>query len=278
MIMPERTKLVRVLLFALYFVIAFVTFLVVLFPFDRIKTRLENEVRAGTQMELNIARISPRFLNRFVLSDVVLSDQTGRVLFESPTISTHVSLFNFLRGVTAITMKARAYGGDLTVKTEQGTKRRFVAFNADGLDISSYSLLKNLGIKLSGRLGGSYEATGDAGKGRLMIKNLASRELKIMGFSVPDLDFDQVWIEGDVKGDRFIIKKFEFDGKELKVKISGDLVMRERGTLNLAVKFRPSERLATEQSGLLSLLKNRDPEGYYLLTLAGTLAEPMPRF
>ncbi|MEK6745225.1 MAG: type II secretion system protein GspN [Nitrospirota bacterium] len=276
--MIDRTTLIRRFSFALYFVIAFVTFLVVLFPFDRIKTRLESEVRAGTQMELNIARISPRFLNRFVLSDVVLSDQTGRVLFESPSISTHVSLFNFLRGITAVTIKAHAYGGDLTVKTEQGTKRRFVAFNADGLDIGSYALLKTLGLKLSGKLGGSYEMTGDAGKGKFLLKGLASRELKIMGFPVPDLDFDQGWIEGDVKGDRFIIKKFEFDGKELKVRISGDLVMRERGTLNLAVKFKPSERLATEQAGLLSLLKNRDPEGYYLLTLAGTVAEPMPRF
>ena len=82
--MIDRKILIRRLTFALYFVIAFVTFLVVLFPFDRIKSRLESEVRTGTQMELNVARISPRFLNRFVLSDVVLSDRTGRVLFESP--------------------------------------------------------------------------------------------------------------------------------------------------------------------------------------------------
>ena len=275
--MIDRTILIRRISFSLYFVIAFLTFLVFLFPFERVKARLESETRSRTQLELNIARISPRFLNRFVLSDVVLADQTGRVLFESPSISTHVSLFNFLRGITAVTMKARAYGGDLTVKSEQGTKRQFFAVNADGLDISSYSLLKTLGIKLSGRLGGSFEATGDAGKGRLVIKNLASRELKIKGFPVPDLDFDQGWIEGDVKGDRFTIRKLEFDGKELKIRISGDLVMRERGTLNLAVKFKPSERLATEQSGLLSLLKNRDAEGFYQFTLGGTVTEPMPR-
>jgi type II secretion system protein N len=278
MIMPERTKLVRVLFFALYFVIAFVTFLVVLFPFDRIKARLESEVRTGTQMELNVARISPRFLNRFVLSDVVLSDRTGRVLFESPAIHAHVSLFNLLRGIFAVNMKGHAYGGDLAVKTEQGSKRRFFAIDADRLDIATYSLLKDLGLKASGSLGGTFEMTGDAGKARFLLKGLATRELKIKGFLVPDLDFDQGWIEGDVKGDRFSIRKLELDGKELKIRISGDLVMRERGTLNLAVKFKPSERLATEQAGLLSLLKNRDPDGYYLLTLAGTVAEPLPRF
>jgi len=276
--MIDRKKLIRRLSFAFYFVLAFVTFLVILFPFDRIKTRLESEVRTGTQMELNVARISPRFLNRFVLSDVVLSDSTGRVLFESPEVHAHVSLFNFLRGIVAVTMKAHAYGGELTVKSEQGTKRRYVALDADGLDIGSYALFKNLGLKLSGKLGGSYEATGDAGKGRLVIKNLATRELKIKGFPVPDLDFDQGWIEGDLKGDRFTIRKLELDGKELKIRISGDLVTRERGTLNLAIKFKPSERLATEQAGLLSFLKNRDAEGYYLLTLAGTVSEPLPRF
>jgi type II secretion system protein N len=276
--MLDRKTLIRSLSFALYFVIAFVTFLVVLFPFDRIKARLESEVRTGSQLELNVARISPRFLNRFVLSDVVLSDRTGRVLFESPAIHAHVSLFNLLRGIFAVTMTGHAYGGDLAVKTEQGSKRRFFAIDADRLDIATYSLLKDLGLKASGSLGGTFEMTGDAGKARFLLKGLATRELKIQGFTVPDLDFDQGWIEGDVKGDRFSIRKLELDGKELKIRISGDLVMRERGTLNLAVKFKPSERLATEQAGLLSLLKNRDPDGYYLLTLAGTVAEPLPRF
>ena len=276
--MLDRKTLIRSFSFALYFVIAFVTFLVVLFPFDRIKARLESEVRTGSQLELNVARISPRFLNRFVLSDVVLSDRTGRVLFESPAIHAHVSLFNLLRGIFAVTVKGHAYGGDLAVKTEQGSKRRFFAIDADRLDIATYSLLKDLGLKASGSLGGTFEMTGDAGKARFLLKGLATRELKIKGFPVPDLDFDQGWIEGDVKGDRFSIRKLELDGKELKIRISGDLVMRERGTLNLAVKFKPSERLATEQAGLLSLLKNRDPDGYYLLTLAGTVAEPLPRF
>jgi type II secretion system protein N len=276
--MIDRTTLIRRSTFALYFVIAFVTFLVVLFPFDRIKARLESEVRTGTQLELNVARISPRFLNRFVLYDVVLSDRTGRVLFESPAIHAHVSLFNLLRGIFAVTMKGHAYGGDLAVKTEQGSKRRFFAVDADRLDIATYSILKDLGLKASGSLGGTFEMTGDAGKARFLFKGLATRELKIQGFPVPDLDFDQAWIEGDVKGDRFTIRKLELDGKELKIRISGDVVMRERGTINLSVKFKPSERLATEQAGILSLLKNRDPDGYYLLTLAGTVTEPLPRF
>jgi type II secretion system protein N len=275
--MIDRKTLIRGISFSLYFVIAFVTFLVLLFPFDRIKTKLESEMRSRTSLELNVARISPRFLNRFVLADVVLSDRTGRVLFESPAVHTHVSLFGFLRGLLSVDFKAHAYGGELSVRTEQGVKRRFVAVDADGLDVASYTLLKNLGLKLSGRLGGAFEMSGDTGKGRFLIKNLASRELKIRGFPVPDLDFEQVWIEGDVKGDRFTIKKLELDGKELKVRVSGDLVMRERGTLNLSVKLKPSERLAKEQSGLLSLLKNRDPEGFYLFSLGGTVAEPMPR-
>ncbi len=276
--MIDRTILIRRLSFSLYFVIAFLTFVVFLFPFERIKARLESETRSRTQLELNIARISPRFLNRFVLAEVVLSDRTGRVLFESPSVRTHVSLFGFLRGLLSVNFKAQAYGGAMSLRTEQGAKRQYFALDADRLDIGSYTLFKNLGLKLSGKLGGSYEATGDSGKGRLVIKNLTSRELKIKGFPVPDLDFDQGWIEGEVKGDRFTIRKLELDGKELKVRISGDLVMRERGTLNLVVKLKPSERLATEQAGLLSLLKNRDSDGYYLLTLAGTVAEPLPRF
>jgi type II secretion system protein N len=273
----DRTKLIRGISFSLYFVIAFVTFLVLLFPFDRIKFRLESEIRDRSPLELHIARISPRFINRFALSDVVLSDRTGRVLFESPVVNAHVSLFNLVRGVLAVDLQTKAYGGEVSVRSEQGAKRRFLSLDANGLDLASYALLKDLGIKLSGRLGGTFEMSGDMGMAKVLLKNVASRELAIKGFPVPDLDFDQAWIEGDVRGDRFVIKKFELDGKELKVRLSGDLVMRERGTLNLAVKLKPSERLANEQAGVLSLLKNRDAEGFYQFSLGGTVAEPMPR-
>ena len=275
--MIDKTTLIRRFSFALYFAIAFVTFLVVLFPFDRIKTRLESEMRSRTPLELGIARISPRFINRFVLADVVVSDRAGRVLFESSQVQTRVSLFGLLRGLLSVDMQAKAYGGELNMRSEQGAKRQFVALDADGLDLSSYALFKNLGLKLSGRLGGSLELNGDAGKVKFLLKNLASRELKVKGFPVPDLDFDQAWIEGDVKGDRFTIRKLELDGKELKVRVSGDLVMRERGTLNIAVKLKPSERLAKEQAMLLSLLKNKDSDGYFQFSLSGTVMEPMPR-
>jgi type II secretion system protein N len=273
----DRTKLIRGISFSLYFVITFVTFLVLLFPFDRIKFLLESEVRERTPLELHIARISPRFINRFALSDVVLSDRTGRVLFESPVVNAHVSVFNLLRGIVSVDLRTKAYGGEVAVRSEQGAKRRFLSLDANGLDLASYALLKNLGIKLSGRLGGTFEISGDMGTAKVLLKNLASRELAIQGFPVPDLDFEQAWIEGDVRGDRFLIKKFELEGKELKVRLSGDLVMRERGTLNVAVKLKPSERLAKEQAGLLSLLKNRDAEGFYLFSLGGTVSEPMPR-
>jgi type II secretion system protein N len=273
----DRTKLIRGISFSLYFVIIFVAFLVLLFPFDRIKFRLESEIRERTPLELHIARISPRFINRFALSDVVLSDRTGRVLFESPVVNAHVSVFNLLRGIVSVDLRTKAYGGEVAVRSEQGAKRKFLSLDANGLDLASYALLKNLGVKLSGRLGGTYEMSGDVGTAKVLLKNLASRELVIRGFPVPDLDFEQVWIEGDVRGDRFLIKKFELDGKELKVRLSGDLVMRELGTLNLAVKLKPSERLAREQAGLLSLLKNRDAEGFYQFSLGGTVSEPLPR-
>jgi type II secretion system protein N len=149
--------------------------------------------------------------------------------------------------------------------------------DASGLDIGSYAFLKDRGFKLSGKLGGNFEMTGDSGKGKLWLKGLASRELKIQGFSIPDLDFEQCWLEAEIKGDRLTIKKLEFEGKELKVRCLGDLVLRERGMINLTVKLKPSERMEREQAGIISLLKNKDAEGFYQFILGGTLSEPLPR-
>ena len=275
--MPDKKTIIRWLSFTAYFIAIFLVFLLLLFPFDRVRTKLESEVSLRTPVELSVARISPRFFNRFVLSDVVVSDKGGKVLFESPSVRTTVSLFSALRGRLALDMKGQAYGGALLVKAQQGPGRQNLLVDADGLDIGSYALLKDFGLKLSGKLGGNFEMTGDAGKGRLWIKGVTSRELKVKGFPIPDLDFEQGWLEAELKGDRLTIKKMELEGKELKVRCLGDLVLRERGTLNLTVKLKPSERLAREQAGILAFLKNKDAEGFYQFSLGGTLSEPMPR-
>ncbi len=275
--MIDKKLLIRRASFAAYFAAVFLIFLLLLFPADRVKIKLESEVRSRTPLELNVARITPWFFNRFVLTDVVVSDRNGKVLFESPSVRTAVSLFGLLRGRLSLDMKARAYGGELLVKAQQGPGIQYLQLDANGLDIGAYSLLKDAGLHLSGKLGGNIEMIGDAGKGKLWLRGLTSRELKIKGFPVPDLDFEQSWIEVEIKGDRLTIKKLELEGKELKVRCLGDLVLRERGTVNLTIKLKPSERLAHEQAGILSLLKNRDAEGFYQFSLGGTLSEPVPR-
>ena len=275
--MIEKKILIRRLSFALYFVVAFLFFLFFLFPFDRVKAVLESEVRRRTQLELSVARISPRFLNRFVLSDVVLSDRQGNVLFESPSVSMTVSLFSLLRGGVAAALTSRAYGGRVLVKVQQAPGRQYLMVDADGLDIGSYTLLKNAGFTLNGKIGGNFEMTGDSGKGRISVKNISSRRLTIKGFPVPDLDFESGWVDVEMRGERLTVKKLELEGKDLKVRATGDVAMRGQGPISLAVKLKPSERLVHEQAALFSFMK-KDSEGYYQVVLGGLVSAPIPQF
>lgn len=273
----EKKVLVRSLTFAAYFLAVFLLFLFLLFPFERIRSRIEAEVRVRTPFELSIGRISPRFFNRFALSDVLLSDAEGRVLFESPLVRTKVSLFGLLRGILKTDLRADAYGGELLVRLHQGGGRNFFLVEAEELDLAACPLLREHGFPLAGKAGGTFEMNSGEGKGRLWVKGLAVRELKVQGFPVPDLDFEQGWIEGEIKGDRLTVRKLELEGKELTLRVTGDAVLRRTGLLNLLVKLKPSERLSREQSGYVALLKNRDAEGFYQFSLGGTVASPFPR-
>lgn len=276
--MLDRKILIRRISLAAYFIVAFLFFLLLLFPADRVKAKLESEVRQRTPVNLNVGTVTPRFFNVFALSDVVISEKSsGKVLFESQSAHASVSLWGLLRGLFSVDMKAMAYGGELLLKARQEPSRQYILIDANNLEIGSYALLKQAGLKLSGKLGGNIEIAGDTGKGKIWLKSLTSRELKIQGFSVPDLDFEQCWLEADIKGDRMTIRKLELDGKELKIRLLGDVVLRERGSLNLTVKLKASERLAQEQAGLLSMLKNKDAEGFYQFSLGGTLDAPLPR-
>ncbi|HUL01297.1 MAG TPA: type II secretion system protein GspN, partial [Nitrospirota bacterium] len=141
--MIDKKLLVRRALFVVYFVVVFLIFLVLLFPFERIKERLESEIHQRTPFELNIARVYPIFLNQFVLSDVVLSDRNGKVVFESQQVRTSISLFGLLHNLLSVDMKARAYGGELLMKAQQGSGRQYVLLDASGLDIGSYPVFKD---------------------------------------------------------------------------------------------------------------------------------------
>jgi type II secretion system protein N len=276
--MIDKKLLIRRASFVAYFIAAFLIFLILLFPVDRIKTKLESEVRRRTPFELTVTRISPLFFNQVVLSDIVVSDRSsGKVLLESQSAKASLSLLGLLRNLLSIDMKAKLYSGELLVKAQQRPGSQYFLIDASGLDIGSYALLKDAGFRLSGTLGGNVEMTGDSGKGRLWVKGLTSRDLKVKGFSVPDLDFEQCWLEADIKGDRLTIRKLNLDGKELKIQCQGDMVLRERGSLNLVIKLKPSERLGREQAALVSLLKNKDAEGFYQFSLGGTLDAPIPR-
>jgi type II secretion system protein N len=275
--MIDRKLLIRRASLTAYFVLTFLVFLFFLFPFDRVKSRIESEVRLRTPVELSVARVSPRFFNRFALFDVAVSDRDGRVLFESPSAHATVSLFGLLRGVLSVDLRADAYGGEMVLRARQGRGLQSLLVDADSLDLASYSLLRDLGLRVAGKIGGNLEMNGDSGKGRIWAKGLATRELKVKGFPAPDFYFEQGWLKGEFKGGRLTIKKLELEGKELKARVTGDMVLSGQGMLNLTVRLKFSERLAREQAGLISLLKNRDADGFYQFGVGGTLASPLPR-
>ncbi|HWR72254.1 MAG TPA: type II secretion system protein GspN, partial [Nitrospirota bacterium] len=115
----DRKTVIRALGLAGYFIVAFLVFLFFLFPFDRVISRLESEVRRTTPLELSIGHVSPRFFNRFALRDVVVSGGNGSVLFESPSAQATVSLLRLLRGVLALDLRADAYGGEILLRMQE---------------------------------------------------------------------------------------------------------------------------------------------------------------
>lgn len=272
----NRKLVVRRLLYSAYFLAAFFLFLYLNLPYDGIRSRLEHEVHSRTPVELSMSRLSVRLCD-LVMHDVVVSDKTGKVLFESPKAQIGISLFGLLRGVFSAKIDAEAYGGGLFIKLRSKKDLQTLYIDADGLDIGSYNMLKDLGIQITGKIGGNFDMTGENGRGRLWLKGLGWRGLKIKGFSVPDIDFEQAWLDAEVKGNRLFIKKLQADGKDLKVRISGDIALRQSGPLNLSVILKPLEPIAREHAGLLSLLKKRDSEGFYRFDIGGTLDAPAPR-
>lgn len=284
-------NIVKYLGYAAFFVFAFVISLYLTFPWHAAKSKVLIEASKATGMDIEAKSLEPDWITGIVAEDVRIRTATMEEPLEIDRLKARVHLLPLLTG---------GKGGSLSMPIAQGTVDAVVLDSETEMQVEATidsvqiglvpGLKESLGVPLSGTLGikadlALNKAKPDASSGVLQIKADDLELLKggkVGGMTLPfelaigSFDWKIPIDKGKAKLDKLSIK-----GDNIEVELDGTITLAakiERSTLNLTVKFKPTELFLKKEPILNALLSNlrkaKGKDGFYAYALTGSAKHP----
>ncbi len=293
-----RHPLLRRFALPVLFVVAFVVFLPLTFPFGPLARRIEVEARsAGT--EISLGTLGPAGLFGLRARDVRLRvppPPGGEALPEVrlDKVDLKPDLIALLLRKTSFSFAADGYGGTARghAALSKGQNPELVSLKLEASDLDLHALpLKELaGLDLAGRLHLKLDlpalqpadlATGAAS---FSVKDAVLTSGNVQGFTLPKVSLGD--LEGAVSVEKGVAKvdKCSARGGDVDADVDGNVHLRPLLSLSQAdlhVRFHLGDKWLNENAlikGALGLIQNaRQGDGSYVFTFAGPLTRMNPR-
>ena len=303
------------------FWVAFWLFCYWTFPYERIATVLSDRVAAsGKGYSLEIGSLSPYWLSGVELSDVVLrKDPDPREPAAAPgdkgaapdralrvrEAHARVGILGLLFGSRKVNFDATLESGEIEGSYQGTSELHSVSAKLDKLDLAKLGLIEAmLQIPMQGTLSGDIDVALaqdpklTQGSVKLELDKLVVGDGKakvkvggLGGLTLDPIDAGDLALEFDIKEGVGVLSRLATDGKDLKLKGSGDIrlgtpVGASRLSLLVNIKFTDSYRNKSPRTqAMFGLLDNagapqitaaKTPDGALQYRLTGTLSSPRP--
>ncbi len=287
-------KLRQNLGYAAFFIFSFVVGLYLTFPWILVKDRILALVKEKTGVKIAASKLEPHWVTGVELENVEIQGSDPKA---EPTkldkIRARVSLLKLLAGKP---------GGSVWIPMGKGTIDASFAVGKDvfelDADIEKLALeetpflLAASGLPLVGTL--DLEASLKLGKddpkqsrGKIVITTKGfeiEKGGKLGPLPVPALVFGDLKLELPLEDGKIDLKGVKLPGADLEIALDGSISPAwplAKGTINLTVGLKPTEKLLSADPLLRPLLNNfqsyKDGEGFYGIALVGSLAAPRPQ-
>jgi type II secretion system protein N len=270
----------------------YVIFLWFLFPYHEAVTRLSDELKNKTSMEVTVRKAGGAFPLGLNLSDVVVTEKIGThesPLLEARTIKIVPGILSLLRGWVSLKVYARLYNGQAWIDFSSNK----TDFNLNGvikdIYIDKYTLIKsNYGLNMDGILdakldikGNLNDVTKDKGSGFINMKHIILKPSKIFGiFALPNTNFGDINLPVFIKNGQVSLQDAAQTGSDINSKLNGSIILLNpigSSVLNLSLQFNPSPALEEQIKKTIPFFNlTRDSSGYFNVPITGNLN--MPRF
>ena len=274
-------RILRWVLYPLFYVVAFVLCAYITFPFDTVRDRVvlafaEDQRKTGGDQRLEIDKLSMYWLSGVEASGVRLisapSPKPGSATsvesqFYVEQATARVALLPLLLLRVTINFSAKVLGGKLQGSTRKGGADRSLSLDLSDLEVGQIGpLVELIGVPLSGTLEGKVNLTLPDGK---ISKANGAIDLVIRDFSVgdgvakirdlvalPRLVIGDLELSCEIEEGKVDISKLSAAGSDLDFFAEGRITLRERlgeslSDLNLRFKFSDKYRAKDDKTKAL---------------------------
>ncbi len=292
-------KVLRFIIYPVFFFVCLLAFLVLLFPFDSLKNRAARELEdaMGGTYQITIGKLSPSLLSGAVLKNVELKPRGDAA---APSIKVNQAKLNFgliplLSGTLEIDFDLALSQGRATGLFSSKRTGTVIVAKLDHFDLGLISFLtKDAGIPLTGLVSGNVnldlndqDPLRNAGQISLQVLDLGLGEIAVGGgFKIPAFRLAQAGaaggskIEVEINRGNFDIKSIQLVGGDVSLDSSGKIYGARRADnyrFNLKGSLRVTDEMAKKFEILSLVEKQKAADGSYPFTVTGRVLKPSIR-
>jgi type II secretion system protein N len=267
---PQTKRIVRAVLFPLFYLWVLLVFLYLTFPYDRLKDRLVAEFNsrqpAGAGTRLEIAELDGYWLSGVEAEGVKLvspprpaaaGEEEDKKKKPEPKVVTidhvhvRVSLLRLLFGTTHVSFGGDAFGGKLGGFTSDSRGSRLLEVELDQVGVGELPLLGDIvGLPMTGALSGTIDLTLPEQKlsqaeGVIQLTatdvTIGDGKAKIRDtISLPKLDAGELTFDAAASKGQLDVQKLSVKGKDFELQADGKIRLRdpfETSLLELNLRF-----------------------------------------
>jgi type II secretion system protein N len=260
-----------------FYLFALTFFAYLTFPFDRLRTRIQNEFNASqtgpSPLTLRLGHLSSYWLSGIEADNVDLisppappspDDATAKPskpkVMRIDSAHARVSLLRLLFGTVHVNFGADAFGGKVSGFTSDADASRKFEVELEDIALSDAPMIADLvGLPVGGQLAGALEFMLPEGK---LSKAEGKVDLKFLGLSagdgktkvlnaiaLPRIDVGDLTLQATVAAGNLKIDQFSAAGKDLDLQGEGSVRLRDAfdaSVLSLNARFKFSDKFANK--------------------------------
>lgn len=271
---PRAKKVLKGVLYPCFYFVALLCFLLLTFPYDRLKERLVAEFNArqpaGAGTRLEIDKMSGYWLSGVEAQGVKLhsppgppgeggKQEDGRVVTVDD-IHLRVAMLRLLFGTLQVSFGGDAFGGSLSGKTSDADGARSFLLELENVSVGDLPLLREVvGLPLGGKLSGKIdlrmpEAKLSKAEGKIDLKitelSFGDGKAKIRDtIALPKVEAGELTLVAEATEGRLKIENLSANGSDIELAADGSIRLREpldTSLGELSMRFKFSDKFKTK--------------------------------
>ena len=279
----KQKRILRYVGYVAFYLFALLFFAFVTFPFDRLRTRIQNEFNASqtgpNPLSLRLGHLSSYWVSGVRADDVDLIAPPSPIPPEDPskpnkpkvmridTLHARVSLLRLLFGTVHLNFGADAFGGEVSGFTSDADGGRKLEVDIEDLSLANAPLLADmLGLPIGGTLAGHVEfllpegkLSKAEGKVDLTFSGLSAGDGKtkvLNAIALPKVEVGDLILKATAVAGALKVDQLSAAGKDLDLQGDGSVRLRDdfnQSVMSMNARFKFNERFTNKDDMTRSL-------------------------